>query len=87
MLTISIRATTSIIAITARAAQFMPLSSPKRLSRMPFWSCTDCTPSRPSKAVAMTWYFCGSFSLMRYDSCIWSGVRELASGESPNCSL
>ncbi len=40
VLTISIRATTSIIAITARAAQFMPLSSPKRLSRMPFWSCT-----------------------------------------------
>ena len=54
---------------------------------MPFWSCTDCTPSRPLKAVAMTWYFSGSFSLIRYDSCIWSGVRELASGESPNCSL
>lgn len=38
VLTISISATTSISAITARAAQFMPLSNPKRLSRMPFWS-------------------------------------------------
>lgn len=54
---------------------------------MPFWSCTDCTPSRPSKAVATTWYFSGSLSLIRYDSWSWSGVSELASGESPNCSL
>lgn len=54
---------------------------------MPFWSCTDWTPSRPSKAVATTWYFSGFLSLIRYDSWSWSGVSELASGESPNCSL
>ena len=29
----------------------------------------------------------GSLSLTRKDSCIWSGVSEPASGESPNCSL
>ncbi len=87
VLTISMSATTSMSAITARAAQFMPLRSSKRLSRVARWSATDCTPSRPSKAVAMTWYFSGSFSLIQCDSCIWSGVSELASGESPNWSL
>ncbi|CAO0832603.1 hypothetical protein SMICM17S_00373 [Streptomyces microflavus] len=50
------------------------------------WSWTDCTPSRPAKAVATTLYFCGSFSLTRNDSCIWSGVMLPAIGESPNCS-
>ena len=70
--------------------QFMPFISPKRLSRMLFWSWTDCTPARPAKAVATTLYFFGSLQLdaerllhlVRRERCWPAASRRTAPGSA-----